>query len=223
MPIGVGGAALIGGAADILGGLISDRGQREANEQNVQIARENRAFQERMSSTAYQRSTADLEKAGLNRILALGSQASTPSGATAVMRNPKAATGAGVGKAATTALALKMQQEQMHLMQSQAAQLDSSAANQSEQAATSARSREIMDETMKEIRARTSEIHERTRVHSAQATIQGAHAALYDLIGPALAAAEKLGGPVGQMFKFINLSWKKGRAKKPGFSQQLSQ
>ena len=43
----------------------------------------NRAFQLNMSNTAYQRAAADLDKAGLNRILALGSPSSTPGGSTA--------------------------------------------------------------------------------------------------------------------------------------------
>lgn len=44
-------------------------------------------FQQYMSSTAYQRAALDLEKAGLNRILALGSPASSPPGASAAPVN----------------------------------------------------------------------------------------------------------------------------------------
>jgi len=101
MPIAA--AAITGGGA-LLGGLIGSSGQRAANKANERIARENRAFQERMSSTAYQRAATDLEKAGLNRILALGSPASSPGGSTAVMQNPKASIAAGVTSATTTAI-----------------------------------------------------------------------------------------------------------------------
>lgn len=97
----------LGFAGDIVGGLFGDKGQSSANKANLQIAREQMAFQERMSNTAYQRAALDLEKAGLNRVLALGSPASSPTGASATMLNPRAATGAGISKSMHSALALR--------------------------------------------------------------------------------------------------------------------
>lgn len=85
--------SVISGAAGIVGGLLDYSGQSEANENNLEIARMANAssaeqarkqmeFQERMSSTAWQRGVADMRKAGINPILAASQGgASSPSGA----------------------------------------------------------------------------------------------------------------------------------------------
>lgn len=100
-------------AGPIIGGLIGASGQRSANEQNLQIAREQMRFQERMSSTAFQRSAADLEAAGLNRILAFGKPASTPAGAAQTMQNEKAQLQQGIMQSASTALSIRRQQAEI--------------------------------------------------------------------------------------------------------------
>jgi len=63
-------------------------GQHMTNIANRDMAREQMRFQERMSSTAYQRSKLDMEKAGLNPMLAFQQgAASSPGGSMAVQSN----------------------------------------------------------------------------------------------------------------------------------------
>lgn len=69
------GAGLQAGASAYSAGQMNKRAER--------MARRQMAFQERMSSTAFQRAKADLDKAGFNPILAVGQPASTPGGAMA--------------------------------------------------------------------------------------------------------------------------------------------
>jgi len=71
----------IGAASGMAGGIIDYFGSQQANMANAREAQKNREWQERMSNTAHQRETADLEAAGLNRILSMGGPgASSPSG-----------------------------------------------------------------------------------------------------------------------------------------------
>jgi len=118
----------------IASAFMARKGQKEANQQNIDQSTAQMAFQERMSNTAHQRQVADLKAAGLNPILSVNSGASTPTGSAAHIENPDKDTTNNMLSSARLAADVQSMRESIKTQKSVQRLNKASAANQQAQA-----------------------------------------------------------------------------------------
>lgn len=184
--------APIAGAA--IGALSSWFGQSSANDANKKIAREQMAFQERMSNTQWQRGVADMKAAGINPMLAFSQGgASAPQGASATMQNPAGGAADIMSKGISSAIQAKLVEGQLRSMDSQIAKNMADAQKSVIDADTSQKQGHVLEAQKKYYEAQTG-VSKNTAVSIAQgnAVNKPAVAVAESPFGIPLAVAEKV-------------------------------
>lgn len=145
--LGVGSLGDLGSISDIIPGIGDARAQANANKENKAEAAINRAFQERMSSTAYQRAMQDMKSAGLNPMLAYSQGgASAPSGGQATIASETKSRLGDFALQAATGLG-SMSQKSTALQQQQSMNESSIRLNQANELKTAAETQRTLEQT----------------------------------------------------------------------------
>jgi len=145
-----------------------------ASKKNLGSAQDSRRFQREMSNTAYQRAAKDLEAAGLNRILAVGSPASTPSAPTATTSDAKAGSAFSAGSSAASVR--RVNDETIKLLQQQQAKTAQETITERERAANVAADTALKTGTTANLPAQNLKTIEETKTTAAQAAYLAAQA-----------------------------------------------
>lgn len=141
--------AWIAAGAAVVGGMMARQGQKDTNAQNVGLAREQMAWEERMSNTASQRRVKDLREAGLNPMLAYSDAASTPNYQRATVENEELPLAQGINSAANVYVQQRAAQAQIQASNAQARKTDAEASMIEAQVPYSAQNAKVQSDTLR--------------------------------------------------------------------------